>query len=299
MKKILVTGSNGIIGTRLCERLLELNYEVIGIDNTKTFYKEEVNKITKNINLLNEKQLYEFKLKNIDLIIHLAAHSHVNQIKNLEIANENVVMTKNILKFMKINNINKIIFSSSREVYGNVKIATKENEINFNNNQNLYGISKIECEKIIKESNIKYIIFRITNTYGMYDISDRIIPTFIDNAINDKDLILYGVNKKLEFIYIDDVISTIIKSIEQFDKRNNNVFNLCTGKSIRIKFVATLIINKLNSKSKIKVSKNRIGETINYIGDTTKLNNLIDTKKFLDISYGIDKTLRQHNVQIN
>jgi UDP-glucose 4-epimerase len=142
IKKILVTGSSGTIGTRLCEKLLEKNYDIVGLDLKPNKWKKEINKITIIGDLCNT---IENLPKDIDLVIHLAANSRVyNLVLNPSLARDNFEMLFNILEFCRNNNIKKFIFASSREVYGNSnRIVHSEDEAYIKNCESPYTASKI------------------------------------------------------------------------------------------------------------------------------------------------------------
>ncbi len=122
MRNILITGINGTIGTRLGEKLLNSKYKIYGVDWKKNKWVDDLNKVNIQIDLRNKKLVFEKLLKNIDLVIHLAANARVYElVKNLDLARDNMLTIYNILEFIRINNIKNIIFAFSREVYGNTK----------------------------------------------------------------------------------------------------------------------------------------------------------------------------------
>ncbi len=185
MKKILITGSSGTIGTKLGEKLLNLGYEIIGVDWKTNKWHKNLEKRTIHLDLRN-KNLVLKKLPNkVDLIIHLAANARVYElVKNPDLARDNMITTYNILEYARINKIKNILFASSREVYGNTKKAKhKEEDVKIENCESPYSASKIAGEALIhsyhKCFGINYVITRFSNVYGMYDESDRAIPLFI------------------------------------------------------------------------------------------------------------------------
>jgi len=297
MKKILITGSSGTIGTRLCEKLLNLGYEIIGVDWKKNKWHENLEKRTIHLDLRNKNLLFKKLPKKIDLIIHLAANARVYElVKNPDLARDNIITTYNILEYAKINKIKNIIFASSREVYGNTKkIKYEEGDVNIENCESPYSASKISGEVLVysyhKCFGINYIIVRFSNVYGMYDESDRVIPLFIRKAITNENLVIFGKDKILDFTYIDDAIEGVIKAIQRFNKAKNNIFNIATGKGTRILFVAKLIKKFLNSKSRIIIKQNRPGEVEKYIADISKAKKLLNYKPRTNIVEGIKKTI--------
>jgi UDP-glucose 4-epimerase len=298
MKKILITGSSGTIGTRLGEKLLNLGYEIIGVDWKTNKWNKNLEKRTIHLDLRNKNLVLKKLPKKVDLIIHLAANARVYElVKNPDLARDNMITTYNILEYARINKIKNIIFASSREVYGNTKKAKhKEEDVEIENCESPYSASKISGEALIhsycKCFGINYVIIRFSNVYGMYDESDRVIPLFIRKAIKNENLVVFGKDKILDFTYIDDAVEGTIKIIQKFDKIKNNTFNIATGKGTKILFVAQLIKKFLNSKSRIIIKQNRPGEVVKYIADISKAKKLLNYEPKTDIIEGIKKTIK-------
>jgi UDP-glucose 4-epimerase len=301
MKKILITGSSGTIGTRLGEKLLNLGYEIIGVDWKKNKWHKNLEKRTIHLDLRNKNLVLKKLPKKVDLIIHLAANARVYElVKNPDLARDNMITTYNILEYARINKIKNIIFASSREVYGNTKKAKyKEEDVKIENCESPYSASKISGEALIhsyhKCFGINYVIIRFSNVYGMYDESDRVIPLFIRKAIKNENLVVFGKDKILDFTYIEDAVGGVIKVIQRFNKVKNNIFNIATGKGTKILFVAQLIKKFLNSKSRIIIKQNRPGEVVKYIADISKAKKLLNYEPRTDIIEGIKKTIEWYN----
>jgi len=301
MKKILITGSSGTIGTRLGEKLLNLGYEIIGVDWKKNKWHKNLEKRTTHLDLRNKNLVLKKLPKKVDLIIHLAANARVYElVKNTDLAIDNMITTYNILEYARINKIKNIIFASSREVYGNTKKAKhKEEDVRIENCESPYSASKISGEALIhsyhKCFGINYVIIRFSNVYGMYDESDRVIPLFIRKAIKNENFVVFGKDKILDFTYIDDAVEGVIKVIKRFNKVKNNIFNIATGKGTKILFVAQLIKKFLNSKSRIIIKQNRPGEVIKYIADISKAKKLLNYEPRTDIIEGIKKSIEWYN----
>ena len=120
IEKILVTGSSGTIGTALCEALIEKGYEVGGIDIKQNKWSEKVDKITAISDIRDKNFFSKLPRSDFDMIIHLAANARVyNLVVDPRLARDNFEILFNILEFSRLNNVNRFIFASSREVYGN------------------------------------------------------------------------------------------------------------------------------------------------------------------------------------
>ncbi len=296
IKRILVTGSNGSIGTRLMQKLAETSFDSVGLDIKKNNWDEKINLKTTLIDLRDKKNLLKKKIK-ADLIIHLAANARVyNLIKDPVLARDNVETTFNILEFARKNNIKKIIFASSREVYGqSKKLTNNEYDVKIENSESPYTASKIFGESILysysKCYGIEYLIFRFSNIYGMYDTSDRVIPLFLKLLKNKRNLKIYGKNKYLDFTYIDDAVNALVLGISKFNKLKNQTFNISCGEASKIINVAKYLIKRTNSKSRIYIKKNRTGEIMGYIANINKAKKQLKFKPKTNLKSGLDKTI--------
>ena len=274
-KKILITGSSGFIGNCL-KNFLNRKYELYLIDKKK-FKKNEKNFIL--LNLINSKKV--LKVINIikpDIIIHLAAQSNLNEIKkkNKYIQN-NITATNNVLKAMKLCNINNIIFSSSANIYSDTK--KKVTEKSNIDPKNIYSQTKISCEKnIINKSKLyrfNYIIFRFFNVCSalkkpycgsLHSPETSFIPIIVNKFLKNKTIKLYskGINDSptRDYIHIFDLCNAISKGINYLlIKKKSNIFNIGSNKSIS-SFNLMNFFNKKFAKNKLKFkfTKARIGE---------------------------------------
>lgn len=233
MRKVLITGGAGFIGSHLAELCLYKGNSVIIIDNLSRGKKENLVKIFKMIEFYHENILTTSKLelliKKSDVIFHLAALSRVIPcIENPELCFINNIQITELVTRICSKYGKKIIFSSSREVYGQ-GIFFPVNETHPLNPENPYGASKVASEKIICTYancyNLNYGILRLSNVYGPRD-HDRVIPTFIEKGMANEPIILYGGNQIIDFIFIKDVIDALFKSI---DIEQNFVLNIGSG----------------------------------------------------------------------
>lgn len=296
IKKILVTGSSGTVGTRLCEILLEKGYDVKGIDIAPNKWNEKVNNVTTIADL---RDISIFKgFEKFDLVIHLAAHARVyNSVVNPQLSKDNFDMVFNVMEFVRKNGIKRVFFSSSREVYGNTpgKVVHKEEDAVVTLAESPYSATKLAAEAFIRSYKecygIDFVILRLSNVYGMYDESDRVVPLFIRMINENKDVTVFGEKKLLDFTYIDDTVDGFIKCIENFDKVKNNTFNIASGAGIKIIEVARIIQKKLGKDIKIGVKESRTGEVMEYIADISKIKKFIDYSPKTSIEDGIEKAI--------
>lgn len=305
MKKILVTGNSGTIGTSLCKRLISELYDFIGLDCKPNRWDKELDNKTIILDLRNNEALNKIPAKEIDLVIHLAANARVyNLVKSPDMARDNFLTTYNVLEYVRKNDIKKIIFASSREVYGNSDhILHTESEAYVKNCESSYTASKIAGEALIHSYHqcygINFIILRFSNVYGKYDFSDRVIPLFIAKSLKNSDITIYGKQKILDFTYIEDSVTGIIKSIERFNAVKNETYNIATQKGITIYNIAELITKYTSSKSKIIFENNRKGEVTKCVADISKAKAVLDYNPRVDIESGIANAVEWYSSRIN
>jgi UDP-glucose 4-epimerase len=306
-KKILITGSSGQIGTNLGLELLKRGHEVFGIDIRPNTWTNKINTTLQDLSLpYNEHKKGIGNIvypENLDIVVHLAAHAKVYElVKNPLKAIENVMVTFNVLEYCRNNKI-PIIFSSSREVYGDIyRYLTNEEQTNIYFTESPYSASKISSEAFIYSYaqcyDINYIIFRFSNVYGRYDNDidrmERVIPLFIQKIKDDQPITVFGKDKVLDFTYIDDCIQGIVSAIELLtnNQKVNQTINLAYGKGNTLVKLAEYIGEALEKKPKINISNSKIGEVTYYVADIAKARKLLNYNPQTDLKEGILKTVQ-------
>jgi UDP-glucose 4-epimerase len=297
----LGTGSSGTIGTALCIELIKKGYGVIGVDIKPNEWNSEVDQCTIMSDLLGMPILgINFK-GNFDMIIHLAANAKVHQsVKTPELALDNFLMTYNVLEFARRTNT-PVIFSSSREVYGDnaMRCERSEGDIDLDRLRSPYAATKLGVEALIQayhhSYNLDYLIFRLSNVYGKYDKSDRVIPTWIKAARNGEDLIVYGAHKAYDFTYIDDCVAAFMLGIEQFKSAKNDTYNIAFGEATKLTDLAAMIPQAVAAKGELKIKANRVGEVGYYRADIDYAHQKFGYEPKVDIKEGIKNTVKWYN----
>ena len=293
--RILLTGSSGTIGTRLFETLLP-QHQVVGVDIKQNKWSSKLNAHTLRADLRNSDELANLP-PDLDLVIHFAANARVYElVKRPELALDNMVISFNVLEFMRKNHINNIIFASSRETYGNIMEGDSipEDRVRLENCESPYSASKMSTEAMVhaysKVYGIDSVIVRFSNVYGMYDDSDRVIPLWIKQTSNRQDLIVYGKDKTLDFTYIDDTVEGVINIITKFDQVKGNILNIAYGKSTKLLTVAEEMKRLLNAENTIIVKENRLGEVWKFQADISKAKELHGYNPMVGIEEGLKRT---------
>jgi UDP-glucose 4-epimerase len=295
ISSVLITGSSGTVGTALAESLLDDGYQVIGVDLKENRWSDRVNEHTITADIRSEEELQKLPLS-VDLVVHLAANARVHKlVENPSLAKENFDTTYHILEYVRDTDAD-IIFSSSREVYGNNgKIIYDETDTYVDECESPYTASKIGGEALIKSYgncyDIDTSILRFSNVYGKYDVSDRVVPLFIAQAMAGQNLTVFGEHKVLDFTYIDDCIDGVARLIDNFQNISGATFNIASGEGNSLLDLAELVVDKTNSDVSIYTKPNRTGEVGRYIGDITKAGKLLGYEPKCSFEEGIEQTV--------
>ena len=298
MKRILITGSSGLIGSNLVKSLAKnKKYKLFALDKKKYNFRNLKNVYQINIDLKNQKLKFP---KNIDTVIHLAAYNGTKFFyeKPLEVINDNILPTLNLIDFFKKKKLKRFIYAGSPESIAGAtdfykyKIPTDE-KCPFvvpdpTNNRWSYGNSKALGEQAVILSGLPFTIIRYFNVYGPGQ-KDHFVSEFY-NRIKKKKFELHGYNNTRTFIYIDDAIRAT-KLIMNNKKANNEIFNIGGDKEIKIKDVANIIMKLLNLKNKIKFFPSPEGSVLRRRPNINKLRKITKFKINTHLKEGLKKTL--------
>ena len=292
MKKIIVTGGLGFIGSNLIGLLLKKNYSVINIDKvsySSSFYNVKEFKNSKNYKFIKcdikDKKLKKIILKyKPNIIFNLAAETHVDRsIDNPKnFIDSNILGVYNLLECFKgfsKKNRTKLIHISTDEVYGDVlKGRTSENYPY--NPSSPYAASKAASDHLVssyvKTYKIPAIITNCSNNYGPKQHPEKLIPKLIYNILNNKNLPIYGkgINSR-EWIFVEDHCNALYKISK--NGKIGNFYNIGSNKDVtNIKISQNLLkLAKLKFKVgknvKIKFVKDRPGHDIRYALNSKKI----------------------------
>ncbi len=285
---ILVTGGAGNIGSSLIKKLAENSENhIVVVDNLLTGFKykipvkENIIFIKCNVNNYNDISAVFHTFK-FDTVFHLAAVVGVQRtLENPLWVLEDIKGFENILNLSKNTNVKKVFFSSSSEVYGE-PFEIPQNEHTTPLNSKLpYAIVKNVGEAYLKsyeqEYGLTYTIFRFFNTYGPNQSEDFVIPKFVNLAMQNKDITIYGDGLQTRtFCYIDDNIDTILK-IHENNLVTNDVINIGSDVEFTIIELVKLIIKLTNSQSKIiHLPALKEGDMMRRCPDITKMKSILN-----------------------
>lgn len=265
MRKILVTGGAGFIGSCMAERLVQDpdNFVVV-VDNLLTGKEENLSKfnginakfIKCDVNDLRDISQVMVSYS-FDFVFHYAAVVGVQRtLNNPSMVLRDIEGIKNILDLCKNTGVRRIFYSSSSEVYGE-PVEFPQNELTTPLNSRLpYAVVKNVgesfCRSYHREFNLSYTIFRFFNTYGPKQSTDFVMSKFIRSALHNKDITVYGTGGQTRtFCYIDDNIDATLRAFYN-NQYVNEVVNIGDDNEISIKYLAETIVDITQSKSEIK-----------------------------------------------
>ena len=301
MKKVLVTGGAGFIGSHVVDRFLESDYEVAAADNLVTGNIENINgKNIKffNIDIRDREKLEElFSIEKPDYVIHLAAQVSVSSSVEDTVydAEENIMSLINILELCKKYNTEKIVFSSTAAVYG-IPEEVPSKESNKTAPLSPYGLSKLTGEEYIKMYSglfgVNYVILRYANVYGPRQSAHGeagVVSIFNDKIKANGDIFIEGDGLQTrDFVFVKDVSkANFICATENI---KNETFNVSTNTDISILELFNTM-KKYSEYTKDAVHKEaRKGDIRNSRLDNTKL---LDSTSWKP-EYTLDQGLKEY-----
>ncbi len=303
---VLITGSSGQIGTNLALHLQDQGHFVFGIDIRPNSWTDQIPTLLQDLSAPQS----SFKggighvdyPPNLDVVVHLAAHAKVHElVEQPSRALENTIMTFNILEFCRHNNL-PLIFSSSREVYGDIhRYITEESYADFAFTESPYSASKIAGEAFIYSYaqcyGLRYLVFRFSNVYGRYDIDidrmERVIPLFIRKINHGEPIVIFGKEKLLDFTYVDDCVDGICKGIDVLvdGKAANHTINLAYGQGNSLVTMADYIGETLGVHPEMRFEPPRVGEVTQYVANIGKARALLNYNPTTPLREGIRKSI--------
>ena len=304
MKKILVTGGAGFIGSHLCERLLNEGNEVICLDNYFTGSKNNIIHLLDNpyFELVRHDVTMPFFIE-VDEIYNLACpaspiHYQYNPIKTIKTSVMGAINMLGLAKRIKA----KILQASTSEVYGDPDIhpqpETYWGKVNPIGSRSCYDEGKRCAESLLvnyhKQNNVRIKIIRIFNTYGpnMHPNDGRVVSNFIVQALQDKPITIYGDGSQTRsFQYVDDLVEGMIRMMNTPDEVTGPV-NIGNPGEFTILELAQKVIELTGSKSKIEFHELPEDDPMQRKPDITKASELLNGwKPKIQLEEGLVNTI--------
>ena len=307
-KRVLVTGAGGFIGSHLTEDLVRLGAEVRAFVHYNSFNRwgwlDYMPEILEKVEIFSgdvrDPNGVRTAMKNIEVVFHLAAligipysyHSPDSYVDT------NIKGTLNILQAARDEGVEKILVTSTSEVYGTARYAPID-EDHLLQGQSPYSATKIGAdslaESFYRSFQAPIVIVRPFNTYGPRQSARAVIPTIITQLLSGKAEIRLGsLHPTRDFVYVKDTVAGFM-AITESDKTLGETINVATGEEISIGNLALKLCEKINPKARVveedKRTRPEQSEVQRLLGKNEKIRRLTSWKPSFSIDKGLDETI--------
>ena len=310
MKKVLVTGADGFIGSHMVEELVRKGYSVRAFSyynsfNTWGWLDTLAPEILSQIEVVcgDIRDPYGVKkaIEGVDMVFHLAALIAIPFSYHSPDAyvDTNIKGTLNVLQAAKELNVERVLITSTSEVYGTDKYVPIDENHPFQG-QSPYSATKIGADRLAesfyRSFDLPVSIVRPFNTFGPRQSARAVIPTIITQLLGGRQQIKLGLlSPTRDFNYVKDTVSAYI-AIAESDRTIGKEINIATGKEISIGDMAKVIIAQLNPKAEIICEEERLrpenSEVNRLLGSNQKLKELTEWKQKYSFEDGIQETIK-------
>ena len=307
MKRVLITGAAGFIGSHLAERLINEDFQITGIDNFDPFYDRSVKE--QNLSVLSENDRFNFHEIDIrnydqlsqtlkdtyDIVFHIAAKAGVRpSVANpREYQEVNVNGTQNMLEFARQRNIRQFVFASSSSVYGlNPDLPWKE-DTGVLKPVSPYASTKVSGELLghvyAHLFNIRFIALRFFTVYGARQRPDLAIHKFSRKILNNEPIPMFGDGTSLrDYTYIDDIINGVVSAMH-YNGSGYEIFNLGNNQTVSLRCMIETLEQALGKKAIIEQQPEMPGDLPKTWACIEKSRRLLNYKPETDFETGIKK----------
>jgi UDP-glucose 4-epimerase len=278
MAKVLVTGGAGFIGSHVVARLLARGDEVVVLDNLRRGQREAIEALLVGgggrfvEDDIRHMDAVESAVQGCDVVFHLAAQSNVmGAVTDPSYSvTTNVLGTFNVLRSAAEAHVPRVVFASSREVYGEPRaLPVSEDEPLLAKNP--YGASKVAgeayCRAFAATHGLRVEVVRLANVYGAGD-RDRVIPLWLTAAQEGRDLMVYGGEQVIDFLWIGTAVDALLLAA---DGGLPGPVNIASGVATRLVDLAERVLELTGATSKIVRTPARELEVARFVADTARM----------------------------
>lgn len=306
----IVTGGAGFLGSHLCERLLDEGHEVVCVDNFGSGRSKNIDRLSEqdSFKVIEADIRKEPDLPVADEIYHMASRASPEDFTDfpVQIALTNTQGTKFLLEYA-VEHDAKMLFASTSEVYGDPEVHPQPESYNGNVNirgpRGCYDESKRFGETLAVAYHEKYDVdirtIRIFNTYGPRMRADdgRVVPTFLNQALNGEDLTVYGDGSQTRtFCYVEDMIEGI-RRVMKCAEMTGDVVNVGGQIEVSIHTLAETVLDICDTDSEIQYEQLPEDDPTKRRPDVTKAESLFDWNPSVGLEEGLERTLDTFKVQ--
>lgn len=287
--RVVVTGGAGFIGSHLVDRLLaEPCAEVVVFDNLHRGRLEnlpaERDRLRVVVGDIRDEDAVDELVRGADVVFHLAAQSTVmGAVEDARYSfSTNVVGTFNVLRAAARHEVGRLVFSSSREVYGE-PLALPVDEDSPLMAVNSYGASKVAgeafCRVFRREYGLPSVILRLANVYGPRD-HGRVIPRWLEQAAGGEDLLVYGGKQVIDFVWVEQVVEALVRAASL--EGPLPPINVAGGTGTPILALARRIAQVSGRQSRVLLQPARPMEVTRFIASVDRMRQMLGVEPPLD-----------------
>jgi nucleoside-diphosphate-sugar epimerase len=301
--RVLITGGAGFVGSHLVDRLLQVPDgtghaapDILVYDNMRRGRRAHLEphlhagRVCLIEGDIRDEAALRRALNGVEIVFHLAAQANVigSEVDRDYAFSTNVVGVYNILKASEAAGARRVLFSSSREVYGEPATLPVREDAPIAP-RNAYGASKVAGEQYFRVAQareaLETVIFRLTNVYGPRD-SERVVPLWIERARRGEDLLLYGGDQVIDFVWVQDVVEAFV--LAAFAERQTVVgqtINIGTGVGTPIADLARRIVALSGSESQLHILPARGAEVRRFVANPARLKAVLGLEPAPSLAY--------------
>jgi nucleoside-diphosphate-sugar epimerase len=280
LSKVLITGGNGFVGSHVADRLLARGNFVRLLDLNFDWHSADSSAERVVCDVLDYNGLRR-AAESVDAILHLAAVSRVEDAERdpERCIRVNVGGTMNVIRVARETS-KALVFASSREVYGDAE-ALPVNEETPKRPLSAYARSKLAAENLLAEAGmtegLRYTIVRLSNVFGSpRDRRERVVPTFVRQALAGQPLTIHGGAQCMDFTFIDDVADAVASIAENPDRSTGEDYNVVSGRSHTVIELARMVRRYTRSKSEFTFEEPRAYYAGRFIASAAKIDALAE-----------------------
>ena len=300
MKRALVTGCAGFIGSTLTETLLGDGYEVTGIDCFTDYYPREIKEA--NLSRVRRDDRFTFiegdlssidRFPDVDVIFHQAAQAGVRSSwgANFDIyINHNIRATQRMLEHYKEAGLEKFVYASSSSIYGDSPLPMREDSVP--KPVSPYGVTKLACEHLcylyFRNYGIPTVSLRYFTVYGPRQRPDMAISKFVRSIGQGEPIIVYGDGSQTrDFTYVDDIVRANL--LAAGSNSAGEAFNIGGGSRISVAGLITTIEEAMGKKARISYDTKQKGDVVDTLADNSRAKLKLGWSPKVDIATGVKR----------
>lgn len=305
--KVIVTGGAGFIGSHLVDRLVRDGVaELVVIDNLHRGREEHIAAHLANrsarlvVGDIRDAELLAREFAGADTVYHLAAQSNVmGAVSDLRYSFEsNVVGTVNVLEAARACGVRRVVFSSSREVYGEVAELPVAEDRPLNA-KNAYGASKaageLYCRVFATTYGQEIAVLRLANVYGPRD-SGRVIPLWLEAAAAGRDLTVYGGTQVIDFVWVDQVVEALVRAASV--ELDGLPINVGSGVGTPILELAERVIALAGGRSRLDRQPARAVEVAQFCADVGRMRSRLGLEPPADPLFALERLWETYRQEV-